>query len=125
VPLFRSLRREYSQHVALLPPGEVVNDDRDEIIVKAQSWALRTLVARDSDADGWFLKEKKFGYPALVLRDVQNKLAPGRMSPRSSHGKAPAKPAQRYYWRCYGDDRKCIDKSADRLLIAAIMPEGH
>ena len=66
----------------------VLIDDRDEMIVKALSWALRALVERDSDAVRRFLKENGARLAALVRREVQNKLATGRKSPRSPQRKA-------------------------------------
>jgi hypothetical protein len=65
-------------------------DDRDETIVKALSWALRALAERDSDAVRRFLKEYEARLPALVRREVQNKLVTGRKSPGSSPRKALA-----------------------------------
>lgn len=63
-------------------------DDRDPMIVKALSWALRALVRRDSDAVRQFLSEHNARLPALVRREVQCKLTTGRKSPRSSPRKA-------------------------------------
>lgn len=65
----------------------VLIEDRDEIIVKAMSWALRALVARDFDAVRRFLNENEARLPASVRREVQNKLATGRKNPGSSHRK--------------------------------------
>ena len=57
-------------------------DDRDEMVVKAQSWALRALVARDPDAVRRFLAENESRLPALVRREVQAKLRTGRKNPK-------------------------------------------
>jgi len=65
-------------------------DDRDEMIVKALSWALRALIERDGTAVRQFLKENEARLPALVRREVQNKLTTGRKSPTSSHRKVRA-----------------------------------
>ncbi|MDE3161301.1 MAG: DNA alkylation repair protein [Acidobacteriota bacterium] len=59
-------------------------DERDEMIVKALSWALRALVARDSKAVRQFIEENDVRLPALVRREVRQKLATGRKSPKSS-----------------------------------------
>jgi len=59
-------------------------DDRDETIVKAMSWALRALAERDSDAVRQFVQENEARLPALVRREVRNKLATGRKNPRRS-----------------------------------------
>ena len=55
-------------------------DDRDEIVIKALSWALRALAVRDRDAALQFLKKNEARLPALVRREVQSKLAIGRKS---------------------------------------------
>jgi 3-methyladenine DNA glycosylase AlkD len=59
-------------------------DDRDEMVVKAFSWALRALAERDSNAVRQFVKENEARLPALVRREVRHKLAIGRKNPRSS-----------------------------------------
>jgi len=58
--------------------------DRDEMIVKALSWALRALVARDPDAVRRFISKNEARLAALVRREVQYKLATGRKSPKAS-----------------------------------------
>jgi 3-methyladenine DNA glycosylase AlkD len=50
-------------------------DDRDDMIVKALSWALRALVTRDPDSVKQFLEQNQTRLPALVRREVRNKLA--------------------------------------------------
>jgi hypothetical protein len=65
-------------------------DDRDAMVVKALSWALRALAVRDADAVRRFLKENEVRLPALVRREVQNKLTTGRKTPKSSQRKAGA-----------------------------------
>jgi 3-methyladenine DNA glycosylase AlkD len=62
-------------------------DERDEMIVKALSWALRALVARDPEAVRQFIEENDARLPALVRREVRQKLATGRKSPKSSRHK--------------------------------------
>ncbi len=64
--------------------------DRDEMVVKALSWALRALTVRDAGAVRRFLEENEARLPALVRREVQNKLTTGRKNPRSSHREARA-----------------------------------
>lgn len=59
-------------------------DERDEMIVKALSWALRALVARAPEAVRQFIVENDARLPALVRREVRQKLATGRKSPKSS-----------------------------------------
>ena len=62
-------------------------DERDEMIVKALSWALRALVARAPKAVRQFIVENDARLPALVRREVRQKLATGRKSPKSSRRK--------------------------------------
>jgi 3-methyladenine DNA glycosylase AlkD len=59
-------------------------DDRDEMVVKALSWALRALVDRDPDAVRQFVKENEARLTVLVRREVRNKLETGRKNPKSS-----------------------------------------
>jgi 3-methyladenine DNA glycosylase AlkD len=58
-------------------------DDRDEIVVKAMSWALRELAKRNPHAVLMFLSEHGERLTARVRREVTNKLNTGRKSPRS------------------------------------------
>jgi 3-methyladenine DNA glycosylase AlkD len=53
-------------------------DDRDEMVVKALSWALRALAGQDPEAVRGFVKENEARLAALVRREVQRKLATGR-----------------------------------------------
>jgi 3-methyladenine DNA glycosylase AlkD len=62
-------------------------DERDEMIVKALSWALRALVARAPEAVRQFIEENDARLPSLVRREVRQKLATGRKSPKSSRRK--------------------------------------
>jgi len=64
-------------------------DDRDPMVMKALSWALRALAMRDSAAVRQFLEEE-LRLPALVRREVGHKLATGRKNPGSAarHGRS-------------------------------------
>jgi 3-methyladenine DNA glycosylase AlkD len=53
-------------------------NDRDEMVVKALSWALRALAGQDPEAVRRFVKENEVRLPGLVRREVQRKLATGR-----------------------------------------------
>jgi 3-methyladenine DNA glycosylase AlkD len=53
-------------------------EDRDEMVVKALSWALRALAGQDPEAVRRFVKENETRLPALVRREVLRKLATGR-----------------------------------------------
>ena len=57
-------------------------DDRDDMVVKAMSWALRALVVHDPDAVRGFLAEYKELLAARVKREVRNKLETGLKNPR-------------------------------------------
>jgi 3-methyladenine DNA glycosylase AlkD len=55
--------------------------DRDDMVVKAMSWALRDLIAHDRKAVERFLGKHDAHLPALVKREVRNKLTTGRKNP--------------------------------------------
>lgn len=55
--------------------------DRDDMVVKAQSWALRELAKRDPTAVKRFLKDEGDALAARVRREVGNKLATGLKNP--------------------------------------------
>lgn len=52
--------------------------DRDDMVVKALSWALRALVEWDRSAVSAFLAEHQSALAARVKREVRNKLRTGR-----------------------------------------------
>jgi 3-methyladenine DNA glycosylase AlkD len=56
--------------------------DRDPMITKALSWALRALATRDRAAVRKYLASREDVLPALVLREVRNKLTTGVKNPR-------------------------------------------
>jgi len=58
-------------------------DDRDDMVVKACSWALRELGARDPAAVRAFLRTHKGVLAPRVLREVRNKLKSGLKNPRT------------------------------------------
>jgi 3-methyladenine DNA glycosylase AlkD len=62
----------------------VLIDDRDQMVVKALSWALRALAVRDRDAVTQFVEQNQGRLPALVYREVRHKLLTGRKAPRLS-----------------------------------------
>ncbi|MGA8144328.1 MAG: DNA alkylation repair protein [Candidatus Acidiferrales bacterium] len=63
--------------------------DRDPIVAKAMSWALRELAKRDPRAVRAYLAERKDVLPALVVREVTNKIKTGVKNPKSKS--APAR----------------------------------
>ena len=58
--------------------------DRDDLVIKAMSWALRELSKRDPDNVRKFLREHHSELASRVGREVGNKLATGLKNPR--HG---------------------------------------
>jgi DNA alkylation repair enzyme len=56
--------------------------DRDPMVVKAVSWALRELAKRDPASVRKFLAERRGALAALVRREVRNKLDTGLKNPR-------------------------------------------
>jgi len=56
--------------------------DRDDMVVKALSWALRELGKRDPAAVKAFLREQAGRLAARVRREVRNKLETGLKNPR-------------------------------------------
>ena len=58
-------------------------DDRDTMVVKAMSWALRALAVRDPGAVRAFLDGNEARLAPLVVREVRNKLDSGRKSGRN------------------------------------------
>ena len=56
--------------------------DRDDMVVKAMSWALREVAKRDPAAARRFLAGHRDALAARVVREVGNKLATGLKNPR-------------------------------------------
>lgn len=65
-----------------LPLCERLAADRDDMVEKAVSWALRTLAARDPEAVRDFLDAHEDVLAARVLREVRHKLETGVKNPR-------------------------------------------
>ena len=63
--------------------------DRDDMVVKALSWALRELSKRDPDAVDRFLKQHRSKLAARVVREVRNKLATGLKNPKPKSARQP------------------------------------
>ena len=60
--------------------------DRDDMVVKAMSWALRALVVHDPEAVRGFLIEHDSALASRVKREVRHKLATGLKHPRRQRG---------------------------------------
>jgi 3-methyladenine DNA glycosylase AlkD len=56
--------------------------DRDDMVVKGMSWALRELIATDRKAVERFLKKHNASLAGRVRREVSNKLLTGLKNPR-------------------------------------------
>jgi len=56
--------------------------DRDDMVVKAMSWALRELAKRDPAAARRFVTERRAALAPRVVREVRNKLETGLKNPR-------------------------------------------
>lgn len=61
----------------------MVVKDRDDMVVKAVSWALRELVKRDPASVRAFLRREEDRLAPRVLREVRNKLTTGLKNPKS------------------------------------------
>jgi hypothetical protein len=62
--------------------AEMLVDDHEDMIVKAMSWALRSLAPWDRKAVQNFLAEHDAGLAARVKREVRNKLRTGLKNPK-------------------------------------------
>jgi 3-methyladenine DNA glycosylase AlkD len=63
--------------------GRLIHD-REDMVVKALSWALRELAKRDPARVRVFLTEQEDELPPRVLREVGNKLRTGLKNPRTA-----------------------------------------
>jgi 3-methyladenine DNA glycosylase AlkD len=75
VVLSRESKGEASARVIAI--CELVASDRDDMVAKALSWALRALSAFDRDAVTAFVERHGADLPARVRREVATKLATG------------------------------------------------
>jgi len=62
---------------------QLVVDDRDDMVVKALSWALRELSKRDPGAVAAFVSENQTRLAPRVIREVGNKLKTGLKNPKT------------------------------------------
>lgn len=56
--------------------------DRDEMVVKAMSWALRALAAKEPERVDRYVRANEEALAARVIREVRNKLETGLKTPR-------------------------------------------
>jgi 3-methyladenine DNA glycosylase AlkD len=78
VPLSRAGQSRQTLRVC-----RMLSADRDDMVVKALSWALRELAKRDPEAVVEFLARYSKILAARVLREVRNKLATGLKNPKN------------------------------------------
>ena len=83
VPLNSKARGGAGDATRTLPVLEMLASDRDDMVVKALSWALRELAKRDPKAVRGFLRAHQTVLAPRVLREVNNKLRTGLKNPRS------------------------------------------
>ena len=84
VPLNSKARGGTGDTLRTLDVCRLLIKDRDDMVVKALSWALRELSKRDSGAVKLFLVEHRLILSARVVREVQNKLSTGLKNPKRS-----------------------------------------
>lgn len=82
VPLNIKARGGNGDPVRTLMICSMLVEDRDDMVEKAMSWALRELAKRDSNAVHDFLASQSGSLGARVLREVRNKLTTGLKNPR-------------------------------------------
>jgi 3-methyladenine DNA glycosylase AlkD len=83
VPLNSKARGGAGDPARTLSICEMLVSDRDDMVVKALSWALRELTKRDPQAVRGFLRTHQAVLAPRVIREVQNKLRTGLKNPRS------------------------------------------
>lgn len=77
----RGAKAPHGEAAKTLAVCERLLDDRDDMVVKALSWALRTLGARDEDALQRFLRRHDARLAARVKRETKSKLTTGLKNP--------------------------------------------
>jgi 3-methyladenine DNA glycosylase AlkD len=86
---------------ATLMISALLLNDRDDMVVKALSWALRELAKRDRDSVSQFLLEHQEAMAPRVIREVNNKLNTGLKYPRGliyRTEREPGSPAGQPRW---------------------------
>ena len=82
VPLNNKARGGNGDTARTLEVCRALAADRDDMVVKAMSWALRELSKRDPDSVNQFLDRHESELAARVVREVKNKLSTGLKNPR-------------------------------------------
>jgi 3-methyladenine DNA glycosylase AlkD len=81
VPLNNRARGGHGDAARTLCVCEMLLADRDDMVVKAMSWALRELAKRDAKAVRGFMKLHASKLAPRVVREVGNKLTTGLKNP--------------------------------------------
>ena len=84
VPLNTPARQGAGSTARTLAACFLLIDDRDDMVVKALSWALRVLAKRDPQTVRRFLAEHQGRLAARVVREAENKLTTGLKNPRKA-----------------------------------------
>lgn len=71
----------------------LVIDDHRDMIVKALSWALRTLASKDAKSVAAFVTQHQERLAARVVRETKNKLTTGLKNPRAVGARSTGKQA--------------------------------
>jgi 3-methyladenine DNA glycosylase AlkD len=82
VPLNSKARGGTGDAIRTLTICRILLSDGDKMVVKAMSWALRELAKRDVKTVRSFLRQERLRIPALVRREVTNKLNTGKKAGR-------------------------------------------
>ncbi|MGH9747199.1 MAG: DNA alkylation repair protein [Candidatus Acidiferrales bacterium] len=88
VPLNNKSRGGVGDTYRTLQVCRLLESDRDPMVTKAMSWALRELSKRDARSVREYLAARKDVLPANVLREVTNKLKTGVKNPKSKSAAA-------------------------------------
>lgn len=83
VPLNNKARGGLGDSERTLAICRLAIDDRDDMVIKALSWALRELAKRDERSVEGFITNNKALLAPRVLREVENKLKTGLKNPKS------------------------------------------
>lgn len=86
VGLNSRIRGGYGDAPRTLAVCDMLADDRDDMVVKALSWALRTLANHDPTAVQHFLTTNHHRLAPRVIRETRNKLTTGIKNPRETSG---------------------------------------
>lgn len=81
VPLNNRTRGGHGDAARTLAICEMLISDREDMVVKAMSWALRELAKRNAPAVREFMKSQKGQLAPRVEREVANKLKTGLKNP--------------------------------------------